>query len=106
MSVCEQLHIEQLSVPLQCSRINNSDFVIKLSSISVSVHHVPALRSPAEYHWLVVKVERTNDSRLSTFGRELSVLLWVGLATRLPGHVPLHNNCKATIHLQLMIATE
>ena len=93
---------EQSQFAEQCSQGNergSSEVCLELNSVTISVHNNPAISSPVEHHWIVLKVQGTNDVELGTLGEDLSVLPWVGLATRLPKHVALHN-CKAATSLQ------
>ena len=93
---------EQSQFAEQCSQGNergSSEVCLELNSVTISVHNNPAISSPVEHHWIVLKVQGTNDVELGTLGEDLSVLPWVGLATRLPKHVALHS-CKATTSLQ------
>ena len=89
-----QPHAEQFA--RQCSQgseTDSSEVFVELSSVTVGVHNIPAVTSPTEHHWLVMRVIGTNDNELGTLGRELSIIPWVGLATRLPVEIVL-NNCE------------
>ena len=74
----------------------DSDLQVSIELKSKTVTISDSIRgSPESYHWLVLKVVGTNDSELDKLGKELSILPWVGLATRLPQRIALHE-CSAS----------
>ena len=87
----------------QCSQnsdTDNSEIYVELKSNTVTVMNYSDISSPEslseiQHNWLVLKVVGTNDSELAKLGEELSILPWVGLATRLPCQVSLCS-CETT----------
>ena len=82
----------------QNSEMDNSEIYVELRSMTVTVNRyndTSAELTLDNHHWLVLKVVGTNDVELDNLGRELSILPWVGLATRLPRQVALCE-CEAT----------
>ena len=87
----------------QCSQnsdTDNSEIYVELKSNTVTVTNYSDISSPEslsdiQHNWLVLKVVGTNDSELAKLGEELSILPWVGLATRLPCQVSLCS-CETT----------
>ena len=78
----------------QSSEDGDLQVSIELKSKTVTISD--SIRGSQEsHHWLVLKVVGTNDSELDKLGKELSILPWVGLATRLPQRIALHE-CSAS----------
>ena len=78
----------------QSSEDGDLQVSIELKSKTVTISD--SIRgSPESHHWLVLKVVGTNDSELDKLGKELSILPWVGLATRLPQQIALYE-CSAS----------
>ena len=87
----------------QSSETDETDVYMELKSTTVTISdHSGDINRPdmSQHHWLVLKVVGTNDSNIDKLGKELAILPWVGLATRLPGQVYL-SKCEATTALQL-----
>ena len=65
----------------QCTETDSPEIYLQLKSIEVSID------GRENHHWLVMNTIGSQDS--IKYGKELSILPWVGLATRLPRHIPL-----------------
>ena len=77
----------------QSSEDGDLQVSVELKSKTVTINNFT--EGPSElHHWLVLKVVGTNDINLDKLGKELSILPWVGLATKLPQQVALHE-CSA-----------
>ena len=76
----------------QSSETDDSEVYLELKSTTVTVTSNDNISC---HHWLVLKVVGTNDHELNDLGKELSILPWVGLASRLPGQIAL-TNCETT----------
>ena len=82
----------------QSSETDDSEVYLELKSTTVTVTSNDNISCPSAHHWLVLKVVGTNDHELERLGKELSILPWVGLASRLPGQIAL-TNCETTTTL-------
>ena len=65
----------------QYTDIGSSETYLQLKSMIISID------GKENHHWLVMNTVCSQDS--IKFGKDLSIVPWVGLATRLPRHVPL-----------------
>ena len=79
----------------QSSETDDSEVYLELKSTTVTVTSNDNISC---HHWLVLKVVGTNDHKLNDLGKELSILPWVGLASRLPSQIAL-TNCETTTTL-------
>ena len=93
----EELEPDCQAFARQCSQnsdmgTSNTEVYLKIESLSVSV--VDKQKNTPDYpvgrhHWLVLNVVGSNDDNLNILSKELSILPWVGVATRLPEFVAL-----------------
>ena len=95
LSRCE-VYAKQCS---QNSETENSEVYVELKSTTVTITNFHDTDNISEqHHWLVLKMVGSNDNELDKLGKELSILPWVGLATRLPTQIALCT-CETTTTL-------
>ena len=85
----------------QCSQGSDTDdskvyIELKSTTVTVSKYSSTGSCSTESHHWLVLKVVGTCDDKLNKLSKDLSILPWVGLATRFPRKIALRE-CEARI---------
>ena len=74
----------------QCTETGSSETYLQLKSMVIDINDTE------NHHWLVMNTICSQDS--IKFGKDLSIVPWVGLATKLPKHIPLlHCAAKSTM---------
>ena len=81
----------------QSSKTDDSKVYLELKSTTITVTSNNDISCPGQ-NWLVLNVVGTNDHELNDLGKELSIVPWVGLASRLRSQIAL-SNCETTTTL-------